>query len=143
MGWPLRWFGVLGLALLVGCAQQPPKDDSLYQALGQRAGIQKIVEGMLLHIAKDERIVEHFRKIDIVRLRDKLVEQFCVEAGGPCRYTGDSMAESHKGQNLTRSDFNALVEDLIDAMDELNIPVATQNRLIARLAPMRGDVIEK
>lgn len=143
MGWPLRWFGVLCLALLVGCAQQPPKDDSLYQALGQRAGIQKIVEGMLLHIAKDQRIVEHFRKIDIVRLRDKLVEQFCVEAGGPCRYTGDSMAESHKGQNLTRSDFNALVEDLIDAMDELNIPVSTQNRLIARLAPMRGDVIEK
>jgi hemoglobin len=143
MGWPLRWFGALGLALLVGCAQQPPRDDSLYQALGQRAGIQKIVEGMLLHIAKDERIVEHFRKIDIVRLRDKLVEQFCVEAGGPCRYTGDSMAESHKGQNLTRSDFNALVEDLIDAMDELNIPVATQNRLLARLAPMRGDVIEK
>ena len=139
----LRWLCVLSLALLAACAQQPPKDDTLYHALGERAGIQKIVEGMLLHIAKDDRIVEHFRKIDIVRLRDKLVEQFCVEAGGPCRYTGDSMAESHKGQNLTRSDFNALVEDLIDAMDELNVPVATQNRLLARLAPMRGDVIEK
>lgn len=136
----LSWFLI---ALLAGCAQQPPKDDSLYLALGERPGIQRIVEGMLLNIAKDERIVEHFKKVDIVRLRDKLVEQVCVEAGGPCRYSGDTMAESHKGQNLTRSDFNALVEDLIDAMDAQGISVPNQNRLIARLAPMRGEVIEK
>jgi hemoglobin len=58
-------------------------------------------------------------------------------------YTGDSMAESHKGQNVSRSDFNALVEDLIAAMDEQGISVPVQNRLIARLAPMRPDVIEK
>jgi hemoglobin len=52
------------------------------------------------------------------------------------------MAESHKGQNVSRSDFNALVEDLIKAMDSEGIPVPTQNRLLARLAPMRGEVIE-
>ncbi|NWD70839.1 group 1 truncated hemoglobin [Pseudomonas gingeri] len=130
------------IALLAGCAQQPPKDDSLYRDLGERAGINRIVEGMLLNIAHDPRIVERFRKIDIQRLRDKLVEQFCVEAGGPCVYTGDTMAESHKGQNVSRSDFNALVEDLIAAMDTLGIPVPVQNRLIARLAPMRGEVIQ-
>ncbi len=131
------------LVMLAGCAQQPPKDDSLYQALGQKPGIQRIVEGMLIISVKDERIGENFKKIDIIRLRDKLVEQLCVEAGGPCKYTGDTMAESHKGQNLTRSDFNALVENLIDSMDAQGISVPNQNRLIARLAPMRGDVIEK
>ena len=130
------------IVLLAGCAQQPPKDDSLYRDLGERAGITRIVEGMLLNIAHDPRIVERFRKIDIQRLRDKLVEQFCVEAGGPCVYTGDTMAESHKGQNVSRSDFNALVEDLIAAMDAQGIPVPVQNRLIARLAPMRGEVIQ-
>jgi hemoglobin len=134
---------IAALTLMAGCAQQPPKDDSLYQALGERPGIQKIVEGMLMHVAKDPRIVEFFRKVDIVRVRDKLVEKFCVEAGGPCTYTGDSLAEAHKGMNLSRSDFNALVENLIDAMDDQHIPVPTQNRLIARLAPQRGEVIEK
>ncbi|KPA98541.1 group I truncated hemoglobin [Pseudomonas asplenii] len=133
---------LLVAVLLAGCAQQPPRDDSLYRDLGERAGITRIVEGMLLKIAHDPRISERFRKIDIVRLRNKLVEQFCVEAGGPCVYTGDTMAESHKGQNVSRSDFNALVEDLIAAMDEQGIPVRVQNRLIARLAPMRGEVIE-
>lgn len=139
----LQWISVLSMALLVGCAQQPPRDDSLYQALGQRAGIQRIVEGMLLHVAKDDRIYKYFAKVDIVRVRDKLVEKFCVEAGGPCTYTGDSLAEAHKGLNLSRSDFNALVENLIDSMDEQHISVPTQNRLIARLAPQRGEVIEK
>ncbi|MGZ7455400.1 group I truncated hemoglobin [Pseudomonas sp. Ma2-10] len=139
----MRVFPLILALLLSACVQQPPKDDSLYRDLGERPGITRIVEGMLLKIAKDERIVERFRKIDIQRLRDKLIEQFCVEAGGPCVYTGDSMAESHKGQNVSRSDFNALVEDLIAAMDEQGVSVPVQNRLIARLAPMRPDVIEK
>lgn len=135
------------IAVLAGCAQHPnppdKNDASLYNVLGQHAGIQRIVEGTLLNVARDKRIVAHFKNVDIVRLRDKLVEQFCVEAGGPCRYTGDSMAETHKGHHLTRSDFNALVEDLINAMDAEHISVPAQNRLIARLAPMRGEVIEK
>ncbi|HWV11179.1 MAG TPA: group 1 truncated hemoglobin, partial [Pseudomonas sp.] len=110
---------------------------------GEQAGITRIVEGMLMNIARDGRIVRHFEKIDIVRLRDKLVEQFCVEAGGPCTYTGDSMEESHKGQRLTPSDFNALVENLQDAMDTEGVPVSAQNRLLARLAPMRAQVIDR
>lgn len=129
--------------LLSACAQQPTRDDSLYRALGEHAGITRIVEGTLLNIARDPRIVERFRKIDIQRLRNKLIEQFCFEAGGPCTYTGDSMAESHKGQNVSRSDFNALVEDLIAAMEAQGVPVPAQNRLLARLAPMRGEVIER
>jgi len=128
---------------LAACAQQPPKDDSLYRELGEQAGITRIVEGMLLNIAADPRIVRHFENIDIERLRDKLVEQICVEAGGPCTYTGDSMEESHKGQNLTPSDFNALVENLQEAMSAQNVPMPAQNRLLARLAPMRTQVIDR
>ncbi|WP_445939862.1 group I truncated hemoglobin [Pseudomonas sp.] len=128
---------------LAACAQQPPKDDNLYRDLGEQAGITRIVEGMLLNIAGDPRIVRHFENIDIVRLRDKLVEQICVEAGGPCTYTGDSMEESHKGQNLTPSDFNALVENLQDAMSAQGVPMSAQNRLLARLAPMRAQVIDR
>ena len=128
---------------LAACAQQPPKDDSLYRDLGGQAGITRIVEGMLLNIAGDPRIVRHFKKIDIVRLRDKLVEQLCAEAGGPCVYTGDSMEESHKGQNLTPSDFNALVENLQAAMTAQGVAIPAQNRLLARLAPMRAQVIDR
>lgn len=139
----MRSLLLLVLLILAACAQQAPKDDSLYRELGEQAGITRIVEGMLLNIAGDPRIVRHFENIDIVRLRDKLVEQICVEAGGPCTYTGDSMEESHKGQNLTPSDFNALVENLQDAMSTQGVPMPAQNRLLARLAPMRAQVIDR
>ncbi|MBD9484474.1 group 1 truncated hemoglobin [Pseudomonas sp. PDM14] len=129
--------------VLTACATPSATDDSLYRSLGEQPGITRIVEGMLLNVARDERIVAHFQRVDIDLLRDRLVEKFCVIAGGPCVYKGETMEEGHKGLNLTRSDFNALVENLIDSMDAQGIPVPTQNRLIARLAPMRGQVIER
>ncbi|MBD8476273.1 group 1 truncated hemoglobin [Pseudomonas sp. CFBP 8770] len=137
---------VLGMALLLGACtghQQPAKDDSLYQALGGKPGISRIVEGMLLNVARDERIVAHFRNVNIELLRVQLIDKFCVEAGGPCKYTGDDMVEAHKGQQISRSEFNALVEDLIKAMEAQGVPVPAQNRLLARLAAQRGEVIEK
>ncbi len=140
----LRSLCVALLALvLIGCAQQPAKDDSLYRDLGEKPGITRIVEGMLINVAGDPRIVQFFAKVDIAGLRDKLVDKFCVIAGGPCVYTGDSLEESHKGQNLSPSHFNALVENLQASMDSQGVPTPVQNRLLARLAALRGQVIEK
>lgn len=131
------------LLLLVGCAQQPANDDSLYHELGEKPGITRIVEGMLLNVARDERIVHFFARVDIGGLRDKLVDKFCVIAGGPCVYTGDTLEESHKGQQLTPSHFNALVENLQASMDTEGVSTPTQNRLLARLAALRGQIIEQ
>ncbi|ROZ86894.1 group 1 truncated hemoglobin [Pseudomonas neustonica] len=129
----------LGLA---GCmTSAPPANDSLYQDLGSQAGINRVVEGLLYRIADDPRIVHHFADTDIARLQEKLQEQICVEAGGPCEYTGDSMEQVHAGFVINETDFNALVEDLIAAMDEEGIPVRVQNRLLQRLVPMRDDII--
>ncbi|MBX9754868.1 MAG: group 1 truncated hemoglobin [Pseudomonadaceae bacterium] len=138
----MRVWLLIGL-LLSGCAQSPERGVSLYQALGEQAGLTRIVEGMLLNVAKDPRIVGHFANVDITLLRDKLVQQFCVETGGPCQPSDDSMEEVHNGLHLTRSDFNALVEDLIAAMEAQGVPVPVQNRLLARLAPMRGQIIQR
>jgi len=140
----LRSLCVALLALvLIGCAQQPAKDDSLYRDLGEKPGITRIVEGMLINVAGDPRIVQFFARVDIAGLRDKLVDKFCVIAGGPCVYTGDSLEESHKGQNLSPSHFNALVENLQAAMDSQGVPTPVQNRLLARLAALRWQVIGK
>tara|TARA_R110000868_G_scaffold101116_6_gene278450 strand:- start:3711 stop:4151 length:441 start_codon:yes stop_codon:yes gene_type:complete len=130
---------VMGVA---SCATNTtPADDSLYQAMGEQAGINRVVEGLLYRIADDARIVHHFADTDILRLQEKLQEQICVEAGGPCEYTGDSMIDVHAGFDISQGDFNALVEDLIAAMDDEGLSVRVQNRLLKRLAPMRGDII--
>lgn len=137
---------IAAFVLLAACASKtlpPAQDDSLYQALGKKPGITRIVEGMLINVARDDRIKAHFRNVDPGLLRDKLVEKFCVEAGGPCTYTGADMAEAHKGQHIDPTEFNALVENLIKAMDAQHVSVPTQNRLIKRLAAQRAEVMNK
>jgi hemoglobin len=131
------------LLTLLGCTPQQPSGDRLYQELGGQPGITRIVEGMLLNVARDDRIRHYFVRVDIARLRGLLIQKFCADAGGPCRYTGASMAESHKGLNLQPADFNALVEDLQLAMRHEGIAERAQNALLARLAPQRGQVIRQ
>jgi hemoglobin len=117
--------------------------DSLYQKLGGTPGITRIVEGMLLNAARDPRIVRHFRNIAPERLRDKLVEQLCVDTGGPCTYTGDTLAEAHKGLNLQPAEFNALAENLIASMNSQGVLASVQDQVLAGMTAQRGEVLGK
>ena len=130
-----------GLALSL-CACAHLQERTLYDQLGGKEGVEQIVELLLTRISDDPRIASQFAAIDILNLNDKLIEQICFESGGPCTYTGKGMAEAHAQLKVTNADFNALVEDLIWAMDQRDIPRTTQNRLLARLAPMHPDIVK-
>lgn len=134
-------FLVAALTLAIFSSQPARADDRLYQDLGGLTGIQSLVEELLFNVADDRRIRHHFMDIDVVRLHEKLSEQICELSGGPCVYSGDDMVKSHTGMGVTRSDFNALVEGLQLAMDDLNISISAQNRLLALLAPMHGEIV--
>jgi len=136
---PHPWFLAFVL-LLAACAGTEPRP-TLYQQFGERPGIEALVEDLLARILEDPRINAGFADVDLVNLNDRLVEQICVELDGPCTYTGRSMAESHATLAVTEADFNALVEDLVDAMEARGIPRRAQNRLLRRLAPMHGDIV--
>lgn len=129
------------LLLSAGCASRPPASDALYRELGGQAGIEALVETLLFRVSDDPRIAHHFRDVNILHLNDRLVELVCVEAGGPCTYTGKDMVEAHKHVRIAEADFNALVEDLMWAMDQRGLPRTTQNRLLQRLAVMQRDVV--
>ena len=121
----------------------PIEDPSVYAAFGGEAGIARVVDGLLERVQQDERIEGIFRASDWPRLRRTLNEQFCYVLGGPCQYTGRDMASVHADHGITTREFNALVENLQDAMDAEGIPFALQNRLLARLAPMHRDVVTR
>lgn len=117
------------------------RDDRLYQSLGGQAGIEGIVDDLLDAIIEDDRINTQFALAPIVRFRTKLIEQICSVSGGPCLYTGLSMAEAHAGRGIDDAQFNALVEQLIEVMTRRHVPVTAQNHLLRRLAPMHADVV--
>lgn len=125
--------------LLSACAHAPPR--TLYDELGGKEGVEQIVELLLTRISDDPRIADHFAAVDILNLNDKLVEQICFESGGPCTYTGRDMVEAHASRKVSNADFNALVEDLMWAMDQRKVPRTAQNRLLGRLAPMHPDIV--
>lgn len=127
--------------MLVGCQSAPP--DRLFQQLGGEAGIVALVDSFMLGLGNDARIRDHFSRTDPARFREKLIEQFCQLAGGDCVYSGDPMAEVHRGMDISDADFNALVEVLIDAMEQQGIPVSAQNRLLKPLAAMHGDIVQQ
>ena len=71
----------------------------------------------------------------------KLVDQVCQITGGPCVYKGADMKSAHGNMDINKTDFNALVEILQQSMDVQGIPFRSQNKLLAKLAPMHRDVI--
>src|ERR1700753_376461 len=126
--------------VLAGAARA---DDTLYQDMGGVDAMKKIASDTADHFLADPRIKATFDNTNMDRFRILLGEQFCVVAGGPCTYTGRNMKDTHKGLHLGNADFNAVVEDLQKAMDKNGVPFATQNRFLARLAPMQHDIVTK
>jgi hemoglobin len=121
---------------------------SLYDRLGGTTAIASVVDGFVANVAADARINKFFTRVasDTTAMRQfkqKLVDQICQGSGGPCTYTGKDMKTAHAGMGLTGADFDALVEDLVKALDTAGVPQKEKDELLAVLGPMRTDIVEK
>jgi hemoglobin len=110
---------------------------------GGEAGLVLLMDDLMVLLLADERTRPFFEYVDQAKVKRHLVEQVCVILGGDCRYTGRDMVESHKDFEIRHADFNALVESLQIAMQQRRIPFRAQNKLLAKLAPMHREIINK
>jgi hemoglobin len=131
------------LAALIYLTAPTRAEDALFADMGGQAGIDRIVDASVDNYLADDRIKAIFDESNIDRLRAEFKVQFCQVAGGPCDYKGHDMIAAHKGLHLTNADFNAVVEDLQDAMDKVGVPFAVQSHFLARLAPMQHQVVTR
>lgn len=127
--------------LLTGCASKT-HNISLYDALNGQSGIENIVDSFIQQIARDKQIFPYFRKASVSHFRQGFITHLCDVSGGPCQYEGDSMVDIHTGMHINEADFNRVVELLIIAMEQNNIAYPIQNRVLAKLAPLRKNVIK-
>jgi hemoglobin len=118
-------------------------DASLYERLGGQGAIQAVVTKFISNVGGDSRINGYFAKADLKKLNKLLVEQVCAASGGPCTYSGRDMKTTHKGMGITTAAFNALVEDLVSALDTFNVPEKEKGELLSVLGPMNKDIVEK
>ena len=115
---------------------------SLYDRLGGKSAITAVIDTFVARVAADNRINKKFARTNIPRVKTMLVDQVCAQTGGPCTYTGRTMKEAHRGMRVTEGEFNALVEDLVSALNQFNVPKREQDELLAALGSMKGDIVE-
>jgi len=117
--------------------------DTLYDQMGGEAKMRAISEEFTNAILADPRINFTFANTDLAKFKQLIFEQFCNLTGGPCKYTGRTMKESHDKLNVTNAQFNALAEDLYIAFERVHVPYHLQNKLMVLLAPMQKDIVKK
>ena len=115
---------------------------SLYDRLGGLDMINALTESWVARVGGDDRANGKFARTDIPRLMKEVTDQLCEATGGPCTYTGRSMAETHDGMKVTAGEFDVVMQHLDAALDELNVPGAEQAELVGLLMPMRDDILE-
>ena len=147
-------FGMLAIgAVLVSVSNVPlfgqaANEKSLYDRLGGKKAITAVVDEFVGRVARDTRINAYFGApaSDPARLKtfkSNLVDQICQTSGGPCKYRGKDMKSAHVGMGVSGADFDALVQDLVDALDTCKVGQHEKDQLLGALGPMKGDIVEK
>jgi len=135
------------LALTASMAWAQAKD-ALYKSLGGKKAITAVVDLFVGNVAADTKINSFFAADvkdpkKLAHFKMELVNQICEAAGGPCKYTGKSMKDAHAGMGIAGGDFDALVGDLVAALDKAGVKPADKMALLGVLGPMKSDIVEK
>lgn len=136
---------VLSVVLMAGsaCAGPQAQGKSLYDRLGGKGAITAVVETFVGNVGGDKRINGYFASTNLTKLKAHLVDQICGASGGPCKYTGRTMKQTHAGMGVTDAAFGALVEDLVAALDHHKVGKTEKDELLGVLGPMKTDIVEK
>ncbi len=124
--------------MLAACAAPEP---SLYQRLGGTEGIAAIVDEFVTNTKADPVIAKRFFGADIPRTKQFMTDLFCQEAGGPCKYTGRSLKEIHRGMTITDAEFDGMAANMRLALSQFSVPPRETREFMTMFESMRGDVV--
>ncbi len=122
---------------------RPFEGAGMAAAFHGRDGIGRIVDRFVAANYADPVIGPIFAGQDRVRLARVLKEQFCYILAAGCAYSGRDMATAHRDMGIQHKDMNRLVENLQAAMRAEGVAFAAQNRFLAKLAPMRPNIVSR
>jgi hemoglobin len=104
---------------------------SLYQAIGGRAALVAAVDGLFGRLLADPELAPFFPRGVGDRHRRYVVTLLSQALGGPHRYRGPDLAESHRGLGITGSQFARTAAHLGATLDELGVPASLADRIVA------------
>jgi len=120
---------------------------SLYERLGGVYAIAAVVDDFIDRLMDDPRlnanplVDEAHHRVSKAGFKYLVTEQVCWAAGGPQKYTGRSMRDSHEHLKITAGEWEAFLDDLRQTLAKFQVPIAEQGELFAIVASTRGDIV--
>ncbi len=120
---------------------------TLYDRLGGVYSIATVVNDLIDRVMADPRlnanpaVDEAHHKVPPAGFKYLATEMVCWASGGPQKYTGRSMADSHRHLNITSQEWNAFMDDFQQTLDKFKVPAAEQAELRAIVQSTYGDIV--
>ncbi len=118
---------------------------SLYDRLGGYDGITAFVDDLLPRLQADLQLGRFWQNRGddgIKREKQLLIDYLCANAGGPVYYTGRDMKVSHKGMNISESDWVLFLEHAGATMGVLQVPKQECDEVVAFVLSLKGDIVD-
>ena len=127
-------------------AEEKPKK-SLYERLGGVYNIAPVVDEFLEILYADDILnanpdIRQARdRVSIAYLKYHVTSLVCQSSGGPEKYTGRSMKESHRHLSITEKEWQAMRADFKKVLNKFKVPEQEQNELFAIVESTKGDIV--
>jgi hemoglobin len=118
---------------------------TLYERLGGYEAISAVVNDLLPRLQADSQLArfwQHRGEDGVKREKQLLVDFLCSSAGGPLYYTGRDMKTSHKGMNISESNWTAFLGHLNATLDAFQVPPAERDEVVAFVQSTKPDMVE-
>jgi hemoglobin len=123
---------------------------TLYQRLGGRDAIEKIMGGFIDALHEDAqlnrqnpRIAEAMKHVSPVDLKRKVVDFVCRITGGPCEYRGRPMSAVHAPLAISEADWAIAVEGLRNVLAKYEVGGKEQDELLAAIGTVKPDIVRR
>jgi len=126
-----------------GQATQP----SLYERLGGAYSIATVVDDFIERLLVNDTlnanpaINEARARVPKAGLKFYVTAMVCEVSGGPCKYTGRAMKESHQHLNITQAEWDAMVVDFKATLNKFKVPQREQQELITIVGSTKNDIV--
>jgi hemoglobin len=120
---------------------------SLYERLGGVYSIATVIDDFIDRVMADPRlnanprVNEAHHRVPPAGFKYLVTEMVCWAAGGPQKYTGQSMKDSHQELLIKPAEWDAFLEDLQQTLDKFAVPKAEQAEIRAIVASTQADIV--
>ncbi len=137
---------VLAGTTLLGHAQEEV-EPSLYDRLGGVYSIATVVDDFIDRLLVNDTlnanpaINEARGQVPKAGLKFRLTAQVCQAAGGPEKYNGRSMKDTHAHLNITENEWQAMLADFKKTLDKFEVPEREQGELFAIIDSTKTGIV--